>query len=231
DDRGIIRVTPDLKYDYVVPNRKTGSVIRTLAVGPDGRLHYVGTDGKVVRVEGQDRETVLATLPGASHLAVARDGTVYCTVPKEDGVYRVADVKGPPAASKVADKVPSPTGLVFWADGGTLVVGSATAPSLWAFRVHKDGSLDAGERYYPIRTRPKQPSGTAGLTIDRDGRLYAATSLGVQVFDPTGRMSGVLLPANPGKPTTEVYFGGTDLGRLYCVCGDQLYVRLTKAKG
>ena len=32
----------------------------------------------------------------------------------------------------------------------------------------------------------------SGIALDRDGRIYAATSVGVQVFDPTGRLCGVL---------------------------------------
>ena len=32
-------------------------------------------------------------------------------------------------------------------------------------------------------------------TRRRDGRIYAATEIGVQVFDPTGRLCGVLTPA------------------------------------
>ncbi len=47
--------------------------------------------------------------------------------------------------------------------------------------------------YCPIRVKPGQKeTRVTALTADKDGRIYAATPLGVQVFDPTGRMCGVL---------------------------------------
>jgi gluconolactonase len=70
----------------------------------------------------------------------------------------------------------------------------------------------------------------AGLTVDGDRRLYAATREGVQVFDPTGRLCGVLLKPLP-QPVTAVAFGGAGRDRLFIACGDRLFVRKTKAKG
>jgi len=76
--------------------------------------------------------------------------------------------------------------FAFWKDGGTLVVGDEDGDKLYAYRVGKDGGLDAKEGYYTLRRRDREPSGVKALTLDTDGRLYAATALGVQVFDPTG---------------------------------------------
>jgi sugar lactone lactonase YvrE len=73
-------------------------------------------------------------------------------------------------------------------------------------------------------------AGTGPLTVDKDGRLYAASALGVQIFDTTGRMSGVLLqPARAAA--TALTFGGPDHDRLYAAFGGQVYFRKTKVKG
>jgi hypothetical protein len=64
--------------------------------------------------------------------------------------------------------------------------------------------------YCPLRLkRGEKTIDVAGLATDKDGRIYAATELGVQVFDPTGRMCGVLTPAAPGKPTAIVFEDNT----------------------
>ena len=50
------------------------------------------------------------------------------------------------------------------------------------------------------------------------------------MFDPTGRLSGVLL--SPVRaPVTSVAFAGKDHDRLYIVCDGKLYARKTKTQG
>jgi sugar lactone lactonase YvrE len=68
------------------------------------------------------------------------------------------------------------------------------------------------------------------MTVDADGRLYVATYAGLQVFDTTGRLSGVIL-----KPQhqflSNVTFAGPGLQWLYVTCSDKVYRRKTKATG
>src|SRR5258705_13997857 len=120
----------------------------------------------------------------ARTIAVPPAGKTYYVDAKEKAVFLVGRDK--PVAADVGD----PSGLAFWKDGGTLVVGDAAGKHLYAFRVKDDGTLDAKEKYYTLRVRPKEPSGVKALVLDADRRLYAATNLGVQVFDPTGRTCG-----------------------------------------
>ena len=56
------------------------------------------------------------------------------------------------------------------------------------------------------------------------------TSLGLQIYDPTGRMCGVLpKPSDKGMPS--VGFGGPNLEYLYVLCGDKIFRRKTQARG
>jgi sugar lactone lactonase YvrE len=124
-----------------------------------------------------------------------------------------------------------PSGMVLWPDGGTLVVGDAGDKHLWAFRLDKEGNPVDGEPYYPLRVRPGQKaSGVRGLTADDKGRVYACTPLGVQVFDPTGRLSGVMLKPGEGELTAAA-FGGDKGDTLFVLCGDKVFARKTKAHG
>jgi sugar lactone lactonase YvrE len=123
-----------------------------------------------------------------------------------------------------------PVGLVVWPDGGTLVVGDAGGAALWAFRIEKDGNLTGGDRYYyPVRSRPGHPCGVTDLAVDKVGRVYAATTEGVQVFDPTGRLIGVLAKPAAGA-VSGVALGGPDGDTLFVGCGDKVYARKTRAR-
>ena len=50
------------------------------------------------------------------------------------------------------------------------------------------------------------------------------------MFDPTGRMGGVIAAPNE-KPIVSVAFAGPDLSYLYVAAGDQIFRRRTKTKG
>jgi hypothetical protein len=112
-------------------------------------------------------------------------------------------------------------------DGSTLFAGYADRSAIWAYPVKKDGEPDltAGAPYAPLRIvegydnsrearekREAKPPTLAvtALAVDTAGRLYAGTSQGIQVFDPTGRLSGVLPLPKPG--TVEAIAWGREGG-------------------
>jgi gluconolactonase len=221
----VLRIGPDGK---AIAFANTEYPVTALAVGPEGQVYAAeASRGRIVRLDGTDKETVLTTGLVAQGIAVGRDGRCYASVPEEQAVYLIE----PDGKKRVADRgIAEPSGLTFWPDGGTLLVADAAGSHLWTCRVERDGSLSAKERYYALRVRPKQPSRAGSLTVDQAGRAYAACPEGIQVFDPTGRMSGVLL--NPERArTTAVAFGGEKLDRLYTICGGKLFVRKTLAHG
>lgn len=116
----------------------------------------------------------------------------------------------------------APHAVILSNDGGTAFVGYPGRRAVWAFRVEADGRLTGGEPYCPLRL----PRGVnwievTDLATDRDGRVYAATHLGVQVFDPTGRLCGVLLLPATGRPEHLAFDGD----RLTVWVGDVKYIR------
>jgi hypothetical protein len=118
----------------------------------------------------------------------------------------------------------SPWSLTLWPDEGHLVIGEAHGAWLWAFRIETDGSLGPGDRYYSLRTRPGQPTPVTAMTMDAAGLLYACTDLGVQAFDPTGRLSGVF-PAPVKDTMTAIALGAEGGNTLLVACGEKLYAR------
>jgi gluconolactonase len=131
---------------------------------------------------------------------------------------------------KLPDKLATPSGLVLWPDEGALVVGDAKGKHLWAFRIEKDGSLSAPERYYSLSMKGGETeSHVTALTVDDKARLYACTPLGIQVFDPTGRLCGVILKPGEGE-LTGIALGGAKGDTLYVACGDAVYTRRVQGK-
>ena len=68
------------------------------------------------------------------------------------------------------------------------------------------------------------------MTTDAAGRYYVTSAVGIQMFDPTGRMGGVIA-APSDKPIVSVEFAGPDLAYLYVAAGDEIYRRKTKTRG
>jgi enterochelin esterase family protein len=118
-----------------------------------------------------------------------------------------------------------PTGLALIHNDGTLVVADAASKNLWAFRIKQDGKLDAGEKYYSLRVRKSDTSAeTTAVIADTRDRIYAATKEGLQVFDPTGRLCGVLMIPTT-DPILSMNFEGEKLERLRIVTANEGYVR------
>ncbi len=204
-----------------------------LAFDGEGRLYGCQPRrGRIISIESSRKErTVAEGLKGVRDLVVTRSGSIYCTVPPEQAVYLV-DRDG--SKREVDHGIGAPTGLVLWPDQGTLVVADGVWSHLWTFRINQDGTLSAREPYYALRVRGvglRLPfSGADGLTVDAAGLVYATSRAGVQVFDPTGRLSGVLLKPSR-EPQRAVVFAGPQRDRLVLACGDKLYVRKMLTRG
>jgi sugar lactone lactonase YvrE len=67
------------------------------------------------------------------------------------------------------------------------------------------------------------------MRVDRDGRLYVATRLGLQVCDQAGRVN-CIIPVPNGK-LSNFCFGGREFDTLFATCGDRVYQRKVKVKG
>jgi sugar lactone lactonase YvrE len=200
-----------------------------LAMGPDNRL-YASQPSKhrILAREADGKLSIVAMDVTAHDLVVTRDGTVYCTIPDAKSVF-VISPGGKRAPAE--DDLSGAAGLVLWPDQGTLVAGQASGNKLWAFRIEKDGVLTSKEGYYSLRGHADHsPSGLAALTVDDKGRVYAATGVGIQVFDTSGRLSGVILKPEDA-PVTALTFGGAAHDKLFISCGSRIYSRKTRAKG
>lgn len=200
--------------------------ISGMKFGPDGRL-YAATQAP--------RKQIIAVTPATKAVAVIADGVQPndLIVTRKGHVYFTDTAAGnvmvvdPQRRVRVAASgVAKPNGLVLSPDGGTLAVSEYGGAHVWAFRVEPDGNLTFGAPWMDLRTPVgRTDSGGDGMTIDEEGRFYVTSLVGVQMFDWTGRMGGVI--ANPpGKSVVSAAFVGP---YLYACATDKVYRRKMKA--
>ncbi len=200
-----------------------------LMFGPDGLLYGCRNgDRKIVRYAADGSFETVADEVDSNDIVVGSDGGIYFSDPPNRQVWHIPRN----GKARVVAKDFRPNGLILWPGEGTLVVTDSEQPHLWTFRIEADGGLKFKERYYlPLRMLPgAERPGSDGMTVDDRGRLYVATYAGIQMFDPTGRMGGVILkPQN--KFLSNVTFGGPKFDYMYVTCSDKVYRRKTKPTG
>jgi enterochelin esterase family protein len=67
-----------------------------------------------------------------------------------------------------------------------------------------------------------------GMAVDKSGRYYVTSAVGVQVFDPTGRLCGVLPKPSEAQPLTSCTLAGPNHEFLYVTNGDRVFRRKLK---
>jgi hypothetical protein len=85
--------------------------------------------------------------------------------------------------------------------------------------------------YCPLRPTPGKPLDVTGMTVDRDGRIYAVTYAGIQVFDPTGRLCGVMDAPPQGDWLWAGVLPQFEGDKLTLWVGDTKYERKLKTAG
>jgi sugar lactone lactonase YvrE len=113
----------------------------------------------------------------------------------------------------------------------TLLYGNNGDGTISASQISSDGSIHSTQEFYSLEAC--HPSHTffrrdGNMCVDTEGRLYIATSLGIQVCDQAGRVNFIIL--TPEQPH-DVCFGGKELGDLFIACGDKVYKRSMKVHG
>ncbi|HEY3968271.1 MAG TPA: SMP-30/gluconolactonase/LRE family protein, partial [Planctomycetaceae bacterium] len=200
-----------------------------LMFGPDGLLYGCRNgDKRIVTYDKDAKVQTIAADVNSNDLVVAGDGGIYFTDPPGGRVWYINRQR----EKRIVAEGIKPNGVILWPDQGTLVVTESTEPILWTFRVERDGSLTSKDRYYGPLQVPASGGGPGsdGMKVDAVGRLYVTTRMGLQMFDPTGRLGGTILKPHPG-PLANVCFGGKNLDTLYVTAGDKVFKRRVQPTG
>ena len=169
-------------------------------------------------------------LNSPNDLVVAQDGTIYFTDPpygvEEDqreldfqGIYRI-DPAGKLHLEHKGFKKPNGIGLS--PAGKTLFVAD-TEDTLYSFPVHANATLGNPKPFENPRLE-----GGDGLSVDKQGNVWATGSGGIWVYDKNGEYIGKLdTPEGPAN----CCFGGKDGKDLYITARTSVYLVKTKVEG
>lgn len=121
---------------------------------------------------------------------------------------------------RIAEDIVIPNGLVLSPDGRILYVADSRAETLLAFDVQPDGTVKNRRIFGLLQGLEKSPDGfrgsADGITVDSEGRVYAATRAGVQVISPQGRHLGTI-PIGVAAGPQNLAFVGPDRKTLFIV--------------
>ena len=223
------RVGTDGKAEAFVPGAKGAAA---QAWGPDGRFYVLTGDGKLTAYDDKGKGTSIASGVPGHDLVVARNGNIYVTqtaaANQGGGKVWLIDSKGQKRTVETGLK--AATGVTLSPDQTLLYVADPRTHWVYSYQIGPDGSLHEKQEYYWLHVPDTADESAAGsMAVDRDGRLYVATNLGVQVCDQAGRVNAIL--PLPGEVATNVTFGGEDGQTLYATAGGKVYRRKLAVKG
>jgi sugar lactone lactonase YvrE/enterochelin esterase-like enzyme len=202
------------------------------AFGPDGRLYAnAGALQQVVAYAPDGKPTMIADGFRGNDLVVRAGGGIYVTdpfgTPNSSKVWYIS----PRGEKRVVDEgLRFANGICLSPDQSLLYVADSRSHWVYSYQVQPDGTLAHKQKYYHLHMPDTaDDSGADGLRVDRDGRLWVATRLGLQVCDQAGRVN-CIIPTPNGK-VSNLTFGGENFDTIYATCGDKVFSRRVKVQG
>lgn len=211
-----------------------------LEFSPDGQTLYgcQGAKNRVIAIalDGSEVRTVAEGVK-PNDLAVTADGMILITETGKGQVTLIDPKTGKTEA--VGSGINKPNGIALSTEKGTLGVSEYGGKNVWMFRVNAGGKLDAVMPSMTLRREvdlkgefqfnevpPRKASAKGdGMAVDKAGRYYVTSALGVQIFDITGRPCGLLPTPDPTQPLVTCMLAGPGHSTLYVANGNTLYKR------
>jgi gluconolactonase len=240
----IVRIAPDgaLSIWYEGPGgpnaltrKPAGDIVATL----------IGTPAIAVMMTGVLPRVLVSDFEGKpfnrpNDLIVNERGDIYFTDPAgptathpamPSAVYQLtAEGK----LLRIANDIALPNGVALSPDERTLYVANTAGEWIVAFDLSRKGVVKEEQQEFAKLALPAPQNGAAagsgadGIAVDEEGRLYVATTLGVQVFSPKGKPLGII--ALPKQPQ-NLAFSGPDRATLFVVGRGSVYAIATLTHG
>lgn len=202
-----------------------------LQIGPDGRFYAChNKEQRIIAITMKGEVEVLLTGVKCNDLVVTKAGNLYFTETPTLSVHLITKDK----KHVVADQghVQKPNGITVSPDERTLAVSEHGGKNVWTWRIESDGSLTGGAPYMTMWLPVgKETASGDGATTESNGRYFVTTELGVQIFDPAGRLAGILSKPTPESKVVSAEFAGKNHDQLFIAAGDKIYSRKLKVTG
>ncbi|WP_018617485.1 SMP-30/gluconolactonase/LRE family protein [Segetibacter koreensis] len=202
------------------------------AFGGDGRRYVVAGETKqILSYDAAGKEHVVTDDISGNDLVVANNGNIYVTAP--DGSEKPSKlylIKPNEPKKEVDAGLKFANGIALSPDQTQLYVTESATHWVWVYQVQPDGMLVNKQRYGWLHPSDIEVNAWGdGVKCDREGRVYVASRLGIQVLDQMGRVNAIL-PVPSGQ-ASNLCFGGTDFDTMYVSCGQKVYRRKLKVHG
>jgi gluconolactonase len=201
----------------------------------DGNIVTVQHNRTVTRTLKNGKREVIASLYNGkklnspNDLVLYKDGSIYFTDPpfglrgtnkKEEqeyrGIYRLTK-KG--EIARVGQELGIPNGVAFSPDFTKLYVTNSVDGNIYLYDVTKNGNLK-NLRIFVKQLVPKNKKAIGdGIKVDKNGNIFAASSVGVSVYSSKGIHLGDI---KLEKPATNLTFGETEKV-LFITARDKVY--------
>ena len=215
----------------VAPVEGSDRELNGQAFGPDGRRYAADVPAGKIVAFGEDQVEDVAEVR-AFGVVVAHDGKVYATEPGIERPSQVTLVRPGGGGETVIARAPKfAAGVALSPDQSLLYVTFREHRWVSSSQVQPDGTLDHTQDYFYLHVPDDGDGpGAGGLAVDRDGRLYVASALGVQVCDQPGRVNAIL--PHPSGQVVDLAIGGEGFKMLYAVGVDgRVFRRPLKVRG
>ena len=222
------RVSKIDKDGNVTPFFEKITGVNAVTINPKGQMIALqrmqnGGKAQIAIIYPKGQEKVLSDaidgqpILNPNDLIGDKKGGVYFTVPgaMPAAVYYITPAGKTVVATTDVDR---PNGIQLNRAENILYVASG-GEYMRAFDINPDGSLKNARNFgkygfMVANATGVTASGADGMTIDSEGRLYAATNGGVEVFSEQGQNLGVIPLSRKGQ---NLAFAGPDKKTLYVV--------------
>jgi sugar lactone lactonase YvrE/enterochelin esterase-like enzyme len=203
--------------------------VNGLMFGPDGFLYCCHSGARqIVRFDAEGNKEVIIEDAPCNDLTLLHDGTGYYTDPENKKVWWFTSA----GDRRVVDEgIEFANGVITSTDQTLLFVADTRGRFVYSYQIQPGGDLAYKQEYGHLH-RPDDTgeTGADGMTVDTEGRLYVATSMGVQILDQLGRVNFII-----DKPQrawlANIVFGGEGNQWLYATCHDKVFRRRLNATG
>lgn len=248
----ITRIAPDGSISTLLEN-SNGS--NGLAINPEGEVYAVQVKEPQVGIvyPAHSARVLAARYEGApfgrpNDIVLDRKGGVYFTdsgvnppapgtapapqpaeKPAKPAVYHISN-EG--ALTRLAADIERPNGIQLSPDEKILYVANTFGEYVLAYDILGDGKVGPRRNFAKLegfrKTETGATSGADGLAVDAEGRVYVASTAGIQVFSNKGEALGVI--ALPKAPQ-NIAFAGPGKKTLYAVGRGAAYRIATLTQG
>ena len=202
------------------------------AFGSNEKRYTVsGRAKKVYSYDADEKETVLADSISGNDIAIAKNGNIYITAPegseKPSKLYLIR-----PNGEKVLvdEGLKFANGLTFTPDQTQLYVTESATHWVWIYQIQADGKLTNKQKFGWLHSKDVDGNAWAdGIKCDKDGKIYVATNLGIQILDQLGRVNAII--PMPTGGAANLCFGGKDFDTMFVACFGKVFKRKFNTRG